>query len=42
MTPRAAGRLGLAASAASFALTFAVAVAGPSLLEPAGAGRSRQ
>jgi hypothetical protein len=40
MTPQAAGRLGLAASAASFALTFAVAVAGPSLLEPAlpGAG----
>ena len=35
MTPQAAGRLGLAASAASFALTFAVAVAGPSLLEPA-------
>ena len=34
MTPQAAGRLGLAASAASFALTFAVAVAGPSLLEP--------
>jgi hypothetical protein len=40
MTPQAAGRLGLAASATSFALTFAVAVAGPSLLEPAlpGAG----
>ena len=35
MTPQAAGRLGLAASATSFALTFAVAVAGPSLLEPA-------
>jgi hypothetical protein len=34
MTPQAAGRLGLAATAASFALTFAVAVAGPSLLEP--------
>jgi hypothetical protein len=35
MTPQAAGRLGLAVSATSFALTFAVAVAGPSLLEPA-------
>ena len=42
MTPQAAGRLGLAASAASFALTFAVAVAGPSLLEPALPGSGGQ
>ena len=42
MTPQAAGRLGLAASAISFALTFAVAVAGPSLLQPALPGRGGQ
>jgi hypothetical protein len=36
------GRLGLTLSAASVALTFAVAVAGPSVMEPALPGRSGQ
>ncbi|MEP7022942.1 MAG: polyprenol phosphomannose-dependent alpha 1,6 mannosyltransferase MptB [Actinomycetota bacterium] len=34
MTRQTAGRLGLAASAVSVALTFAIAVAGPSIMEP--------
>jgi hypothetical protein len=38
----AAGRAGLAAIAASVALTFAVAVAGPSVMEPVLPGRSGQ
>jgi len=36
------GRLGLAASAVSIALTFAVAVCGPSVMEPALPGRAGQ
>jgi hypothetical protein len=42
MTSQAAGRLGLASSAVSIALTFAVAVLGPSLMEPALPGRPGQ
>ena len=40
--PRRTGRLGLAASAVSIALTFAVAVCGPSVMEPALPGRAGQ
>ena len=40
--PRRTGRLGLAASAVSIALTFAVAACGPSVMEPALPGRAGQ
>jgi hypothetical protein len=42
LPPERAGRLGLAFSAASIALTFAVAAAGPSVMEPALPGRPGQ
>jgi hypothetical protein len=42
MTPQAAGRLGLAASAASIALTFTIALLGPSVMEPALPGPGAQ
>jgi hypothetical protein len=42
LPPGRAGRLGLAFSAASIALTFAVAAAGPSVMEPALPGRAGQ
>jgi hypothetical protein len=42
LPPGRAGRLGLAFSAASIVLTFAVAAAGPSVMEPALPGRAGQ
>lgn len=42
MTRQAAGRLGLAASAASIALTFTIALLGPSVMEPALPGPGAQ
>jgi hypothetical protein len=42
MTRQAAGRLGLAASGASIALTFTIALLGPSVMEPALPGPGAQ
>ncbi len=42
LAPDRAGRLGLAVTAVSVALTFAVAAAGPSVMEPARPGRPGQ